>query len=119
MMPASTAAPPPTSIEPRLVEKRFWAISTTSSSSLFGHHDDAGVDAAWITRFGPISADLVEIEDEVPHDEAVVGFAFRTLRSPSGNPYVPSPAGSSGLNIHQLLCPLVPSSSHEVAFSSR
>src|SRR6266550_6623414 len=72
MIPARTAAAAPTRSEPRLVVKRFWAISTTSFSSLLSHHDHAGIDAVWITRCGSVSAELVEVEDEVADDEARV-----------------------------------------------
>src|SRR5213080_1775895 len=72
MMPARTAAAAPTSSEPRLVVKRFWAISTTSNSSLFRHHDDARIDAVWITRLAVVPAELAEVEDEMPDDQACV-----------------------------------------------
>src|SRR5947208_2225273 len=49
-MPAMTAAPTPTRIEPRRVEKRFCAMSTTDVSSLLRHHDDARIDYVRIAR---------------------------------------------------------------------
>src|SRR2546425_331095 len=84
--------------DPRRVEKRFWAISTTSYSSLLGHHDDAGIDAVWITGLRSVSADLVDIPDEVSDDQARVVVRNRivtitlawvveaaTLSSPTGD----------------------------------
>src|SRR5712691_8544725 len=79
MIPARTAAAVPTRSEPRLVVNRFWAISTTSFSSLLSHHDHAGIEAAWITRRCSVSAKLVQVEDEVPHDEAGVVVRYRIV----------------------------------------
>src|SRR5438552_17612578 len=72
MIPARTAAAAPTSSDPRLVVNMFLAISTTSNSSLFRHHDHAGVDAVWVTRLAVVPAELAEVEDEVPNDETRV-----------------------------------------------
>src|SRR6266487_1434445 len=83
-MPASTAAAAPTTSEPRLVVKRFWAISTTSNSSLFGHHDHAGTDAGWVTGFGSVSADLVEVKDEVADNEAGIVTRCSIVRMRAG-----------------------------------
>src|SRR5439155_3947976 len=79
MIPARTAAAAPTRREPRLVVNIFWAISTTSFSSLLSHHDHAGIEAAWITRHCSVSAKLVQVEDEVPHDEAGVVVRYRIV----------------------------------------
>src|SRR2546422_1299938 len=66
--------------EPRRVENRFWAISTTSNSSLFGHHDHAGKEAAWITRSGPVSTDRVDESDEVADDESRIAVRHGIVR---------------------------------------
>src|SRR6266545_3846344 len=79
MIPARTAAAAPTRSEPRLVVNMFWAISTTSYSSLIGHHDHAGIEAAWITRFGSVSADCVDVPNEVPDDQARVAVRNRIV----------------------------------------
>src|SRR5215831_17912130 len=62
---ARTATPTPTRIEPRRVEKRLFAMSTTvCSSSLLRHHDDACVDAVRIARLRAGPAQPVDVSDE-------------------------------------------------------
>src|SRR5438445_9268150 len=79
MTPATMAAAAPTRSEPRLVVNRFWAISTTSSSSLFRHHDHAGIDAVWITTDGSVAAHRVDVADEVSDDQAGVVVRDRVV----------------------------------------
>src|SRR5438034_1784293 len=72
MTPATRAAAAPMRSEPLRVVNRFWAISTTSNSSLFRHHEHAGIDAAWIARQSSVSAHRVDVPDEVSDDQACV-----------------------------------------------
>src|SRR6266508_1178743 len=73
MIPASTAAAAPMRNEPRLVEKRFWAISTTRASSLLGHDWDAVAEARGVARDrAPSAVQPVDVLDEVSGDRPFV-----------------------------------------------
>src|SRR5438132_11361899 len=82
MTPATMAAAAPTRSEPRLVVNRFWAISTTSSSSLFRHHDHAGIDAVWITTDGSVAAHRVDVPNKVSDDQARIVVRNRIVAVP-------------------------------------
>src|SRR5439155_10577208 len=59
------------SSEPRLVEKRFWAISTTSSSSLLRHDGDTRPESAGAgiaRRRAAAGVELVDVLDEMADD---------------------------------------------------
>src|SRR5437667_12212341 len=72
MTPATRAAAAPMRSEPLRVVNRFWAISTTSSSSLFRHHEHAGVDAVRVASHRSVAAHRVDVPDEVSDDQACV-----------------------------------------------